>query len=277
MKNLIDKRNLLGVALFISCTAISVLAWLIILGMAFSSGLSSTLGNNNKSDSGSNLTFLFLLILPVVLFAGSALLFHRALGTNRSVLLGVSVLSLPVVFVVVFQSLVYWDNYHPKNGTQTVIVERLTYSGNEGDVKSFRSYSNGQIVRTITICPNGLYRYIGEFENNRRKGTHLESPGCMPGSDTTLTTYGAEGEAIDTIKLTDWYSVGGPYVSIYHSVVENADGGARQHSLSFRWRPETNTYYRSAESISYPKGHTPGLVYREFNADGKLVAEHSDR
>lgn len=265
MKNIFG-RVALGLGLFVACTTISLLGWYVAANMALATA-GPIMGSGGRDfSSGEQLAFIVSLILPLIIFPVCAWFFRKSLGTPLSILLGSSLIILPVMFFSMIDFLRFLDRNkyeQPADGA----VETVYHDGVDGDLKMFVTYRNGKVNGDlIRICLNGNIKYYGAFEDGIKTGIHFEIENCRAPFLTKLTTYGPDEKILDMKKFEQAL-----WPEFVHSFVKKAESGEDNYYLRYRWSPDKQRYYLATENISFAGGDRE--LNREYDESGELILE----
>jgi len=258
------QRIAIALALFVACTAASLFAWYIAASLSLATAGWIMGAGGRDFTTGESVFFIIALLLPFVLYPTSGWLFRKRLGRSVSITLGLCPVIFPFLFFWMIDVLRYLDrknNEHPPDG----IVETVYHDRFDGDLQTFNTYKNNQLVETTRVCPDGAIRYHGVFKDEKKIGTHYEIENCRSSDLSSLTTYGDDEKVLDMKKFEQESKV-----VFVHSFVEDSGGSEIRHYRRYRIDPSTNQYYLATEEITYGGARS---VSRQFDENGTLVSE----
>lgn len=259
-------RIALCLGLFVACTAICLFGWYVAANMALATA-GPIMGSGGRSfSSGESATFIFFLVLPLIIFPSCAWFFRKLLGASTSILLGFSPILLPFLFFSMIDFLRYLDrkkNEQPADGT----VETVYHDRVDGDLKMFVTYKDSKINgELIHVCPDGNIKYYGAFENGIKTGIHFEIENCRAPFLTKLTTYGPDEKILDMKKFEQER-----WPALVHSFVKKAESGEDNYYLRYRWSPDKQKYYLATENVRFGKGDRE--LNLEYNESGEIISK----
>ena len=262
----IFRRVSLAIVLCIGCATISLFGWYAAANMALATA-GPIMGSGGRDFyTGESIIFFLLLVLPLILFPACAWFFRKLLGTQTSILLGMSLIILPIMFFSMIDFLRFLDrkkHEQPTDGT----VETIYHDRVDGDLKMFVTYKNSRINGDlIHVCPDGNIRYYGAFVEGVKTGIHFEIENCHAPFLTKLTTYGPDEKILDMKKFEQEI-----WPALVHSFVKKAEIGEDNYYLRYRWSPDTQKYYLATENVRFGDGGRE--VNREYKDSGELISE----
>lgn len=217
-------------------------------------------------SSGESVVFIFLLILPLIIYPACAWFFRKLLGSPRAIFLGLSPIVLPFLFFSMIDFLRYLDRKRHEQLSDGTI-ETVYHDELDGDLEMFVTYKdnkiNGELLR---VCKDGTIKYYGNYENGIKVGTHYEIENCKAPFLTKLTTYGPDEKVLDMKKFEQ-----GLWLSFVHSFFEMSGNDETYFYRRYNWNPDKKRYYLANEQIRFNKGNRE--INNEYNESGKTISE----